>query len=75
MIRLLYGCCKTGKQVNGVFLQRKEHASQLSCSPYKGAELCSASRVFPGDNMASSNVFSLWAVWVLGRTSPGVGSW
>lgn len=45
VIRLLYGCCKIGKQVNRVYLQRKEHTSQLCCSPYKEAELCSASYV------------------------------
>jgi len=36
MIRLLYGCHKIGKQVNGVYLQRREHTSQLFLQSLQG---------------------------------------
>lgn len=50
---------------------RKEHTSQLQ-SLHGGRAAFSALSFFSG---VSSRGFSLWAMWVLGRTFLRVGSW
>lgn len=69
VVRVLYGCCKTGKQVRGY--NHEERAHITAAAPARRQSCVQCPKFFSG---VSSRGFSLWAMWVLGRTFLGAGS-
>lgn len=73
-IRLLHSCCKIGKQVNGVYPQRKAHITTLLQSLQGGRAVICGIRFSWGDHGQPQRVHLMGHVG-FSQDGLGVGLW